>query len=133
MSRAQEFNRLARRAKSIQGQRKKLEEQSNALYQELTELEGRADALVREEIGFEPEDLVRDDMGVMYRLTAVSPNSLHWTYSRSKSDGIVSTIKEATNSFHAKGIALNENGLPRWNSDRTIHGALEIYEPEASE
>jgi hypothetical protein len=87
-------------------------------------LEERAVALVKAERGFEVGDLVVDDMGVVYRVTAVQVSNLGWRYSRK------ATLAQLTKTASVRGIALSSNGLPRWREGRTIRGKLRRYAPE---
>lgn len=129
MSRAQEFNQLARRAKTLNKKRIELDRQSRNLSNQIEALEAQALTLVEEEIGWEAEDLVQDEFGQVYRITALFANNLRWKYQ----GDLVTTLKAATDRFILKGVALYSNGLPRWKEARTLFGEFTDYTPSTDD
>lgn len=123
-SNAQLFVVLRHQAGRLSTTRQSLEKRQKLIDGAISGLEERAVALVKAERGFEVGDLVVDDMGVVYRVTAVQVSNLGWRYSRK------ATLAQLTKTASVRGIALSSNGLPRWREGRTIRGKLRRYAPE---
>lgn len=109
--------------------RQKLSAQVDNLRRQISDLEDEAARIAREEIGIERDDLVIDEMGVVYRVDQVSAYSLGWTYDRKASK---TTLAIATKDINLRGVALHENGVPRWKDARHIRGKVKKYEPESN-
>lgn len=123
---AQQFRKLATKAQSLNRQRNDLEKRSNRLLKEIEDLEEKAYEIVVNEIEFKAEDLVIDEMGVVYRVDSVNSRGLHWRYQTRNS---LSTLTQATESLHIRGVALTKAGLPRWKDARSIRGKIKRYKP----
>lgn len=116
------FEELLAGVKASEGQYQRAKAEARKAEQEFDAAKAAYSDYIKENAGIRKGDLVQDDMGVIYRVTRVLPP-------RYGSETQNLRLSELIAQVQYQGIALNEQGLPRWTQARTILGKISAYTP----